>query len=100
MLASPDAWHVGSACGTEAHAVAVASGVDVQIDDPVAYVAAFGARIPDARPSLALDLRAGRRTEIDVLNGAVATRGAAVGVAAPVNEIVASLVRARERLAV
>ena len=79
VLASPHAWQVASACGTEAHAVAVASGVDVQIDDPVAYVAAFGARIAGARPSLALDLRAGRRTEIDVLNGAVATRAVAVG---------------------
>jgi 2-dehydropantoate 2-reductase len=99
VLASPHAWHVASACGVEAHAVAVASGVDVQIDDPVAYVAAFGGRIPAARPSLALDLRAGRRTEIDVLNGAVAARARAVGVAVPVNAIVASLVRARERLA-
>ena len=96
VLASKDAWQVASACGTEAHAVAVASGVDVQIDDPVAYVAAFGARIAGARPSLALDLRAGRRTEIDVLNGAVATRAVAVGLTAPVNETITALVRARE----
>ena len=70
VLADPDAWHVAAACGSEAHAVAVASGVDLQIEDPVAYVAAFGARIAGARPSLALDLRARRRTEVDVLNGA------------------------------
>ena len=99
VLADPDAWHVASACGAEAHAVAVASGVDLGIDDPVAYVAAFGERIAGARPSLALDLRAGRRTEIDVLNGAIADRAPAVGVEAPVNAVVADLVRARERLA-
>ena len=97
VLADPDAWYVASSCGSEAHAVALASGVDVQIDDPIAYVAAFGARISGARPSLALDLRAGRPTEIDVLNGAVAARAAAVGVDAPVNATVAALVRARER---
>lgn len=99
VLADPNAWEVASACGVEAHAVAVASGVDVGIDDPVRYVADFGSRIPDARPSLALDLRAGRRTEIDVLNGAVAGRAPAVGVAAPVNRVVTALVRARERAA-
>ncbi len=98
VLADPDAWHVAAACGSEAHAVAVASGVDLQIEDPVAYVAAFGARIAGARPSLALDLRARRRTEVDVLNGAVADRAPAVGVEAPVNAAVAELVRARERL--
>jgi 2-dehydropantoate 2-reductase len=98
VLADPDAWRVASACGTEAHAVAVASGVDLGIDDPVAYVAAFGERIADARPSLALDLRAGRRTEVDVLNGAIADRARTVGVAAPVNAVVADLVRACERL--
>ena len=89
---------MAAACGSEAHAVAVASGVDVQIEDPVGYVAAFGARIAGARPSLALDLRARRRTEVDVLNGAVADRAPAVRVEAPVNAAVADLVRARERL--
>ena len=97
VLADPSAWSVAAACGTEAHAVAGASGVDVAIDDPVGYVAAFGARLESARPSLALDLRAGRRTEIDVLNGAVVDRAEAVGLAAPVNATVTALVRARER---
>ena len=98
VLADADAWRIASACGTEAHAVGVASGVDLRIEDPVAYVAAFGARIAGARPSLALDLRAGRPTEVDVLNGAIAARAPAVGVEAPVNTVVAELVRARERL--
>lgn len=98
VLDHPDARRVASACGTEAHAVALASGVDLGIDDPVAYVEAFGRRLAGARPSLALDLRAGRPTEIDVLNGAVADRAVAVGLEAPVNATLAALVRARERL--
>ena len=97
VLADANAWSVAAACGFEAHAVALASGVDVGIDDPVEYVAAFGARLAGARPSLALDLRAGRPTEIDVLNGAIADRAAALGLEAPVNAIVAALVRTRER---
>ena len=97
VLADPSAWSVAAACGTEAHAVALASGVDVAVDDPVEYVAAFGERLAGARPSLALDLRSGRRTEIDVLNGAVVDRAAAAGLEAPVNATVAALVRAREQ---
>ena len=96
VLADANAWSVAATCGSEAHAVAVASGVDVGIDDPVEYVAAFGARLAGARPSLALDLRAGRPTEIDVLNGAIADRAVALCLEAPVNATVAALVRARE----
>ncbi len=46
----------------------------------------------DKPPSLLLDLRAGRRlTEVDWLNGAVARQAARVGVAAPVNRCLASV---------
>ena len=48
------------------------SGVELGFDDPVAYVRAFGEKIPGARPSMLLDLhgRAARR-EIDFINGAI-----------------------------
>ena len=51
-------------------------------------------RIAGARgrkpPSLLLDLRAGKgRTEVDVLNGAVAATGRSLGVPAPVNAVFA-----------
>lgn len=48
------------------------------------------------RSSMLQDVEAGRRTEIDYLNGAVVRLGEARGLAAPVNAAVASLVRARE----
>jgi 2-dehydropantoate 2-reductase len=57
---------------------------------------AFGEKIPGARPSMLLDHLAGRRSEIDVINGAVPRVGAEVGVPAPINETVVALVRARE----
>lgn len=97
VLADPDAWAVASSCAREGYDVAVALGVELSFDDPVAYVAAFGSKIPAAHPSLVLDLRAGRRTEIDVINGEIPRAGHEVGVAAPVNDVVASLVRALER---
>lgn len=96
VLADPDAWQVASGCAREAYAVARAKGVKVDIDDPVAYVRAFGEKIPGARPSMLLDHMAGRRSEIDVINGAVPRVGAEVGVPTPVNATVVALVRARE----
>jgi 2-dehydropantoate 2-reductase len=96
VLADPGAWAVASRCASEAYEVAGALGIELSFDDPVAYARAFGSRIPDARPSLALDLRAGRRTEIDVINGAIPRVGQSLGIATPVNETVTALVRALE----
>ena len=61
----------------------MASGVAVGFDDPVAYAAAFGERIRDARPSMLLDRLAGRPTEIDAINGAIPPRAAALGLDGP-----------------
>ncbi len=97
VLADPDAFSVAAACAREAYAVARAKGIAVDIDDPVAYVRAFGEKIPGARPSMLLDHMAGKRCEIDVINGAVPRVGAEVGVPAPVNTTLVALIRARER---
>ena len=96
VCASPDALAVSSACATEAHTVARAKDIAVDIDDPVAYIVNFAAKIPDARPSMLLDHLAGRRSEIDVINGAIPREGARVGVPTPVNDIVCALIRAKE----
>jgi 2-dehydropantoate 2-reductase len=96
VIKDPDAWKVASGCASEAYAVAKAKGVKVDIDDPVAYVRAFGEKIPGARPSMLLDHMAQRRSEIDVINGAVPRVGAELGVPTPVNATVTALVRARE----
>jgi ketopantoate reductase len=48
------------------------------------------------RSSILQDVEAGRRTEIDYLNGAVVRMGKARGIATPCNDKVASLVRSRE----
>ena len=89
-------WRVSSGCASEAYAVARAQGIALSFEDPVAHVRAFGAKMPDARPSMLLDHLAGRRSEVDAINGAIPDLGAEFGVPTPYNEVVSALVRALE----
>jgi 2-dehydropantoate 2-reductase len=59
-------------------------------------VLALGAAMREASSSTAQDLRAGRPTEIDALNGYVARRADALGLAAPVNRTLHTLVKLLE----
>jgi 2-dehydropantoate 2-reductase len=96
VVADANAWSIASACAAEAYSVARAKGIGLDFDDPVAYVTNFAAKIPNARPSMLLDHMAGRRCEIDVINGAIPREGARAGVPTPVNDVVCALIRARE----
>ena len=95
VLADPQAWSVASGCAREVFAVARARGIHLDIEEPVAYARAFGETIPGARPSLLLDVLAGRPCEIDVINGAIGPAARSVGLEAPINDMVAALVRAK-----
>jgi 2-dehydropantoate 2-reductase len=97
VIEDRDAWQVASGCATEAFQVARARGIQLDFDDPVAYVRAFGMKIPNARPSMLLDHMAGRMSEIEAINGAIPVAAKAAGVAAPYNEVISALVRAKER---
>ena len=77
--------------------MARARGVRLDFDDPVAYVRAFGMKIPQARPSMLLDLMEKRASEIDAINGAIGPAARAVELSAPCNEAISALVRAEER---
>ena len=96
VQACPDAWSVARACAREADAVARARGIALGFEDVDRYVHEFGANMPGARPSMLLDHLAGRRSEIDAINGAVPVEAARVGLTAPVNDTVSKLVRGKE----
>jgi 2-dehydropantoate 2-reductase len=51
----------------------------------------------NTKPSMLQDLEAGRGTEVDVVNGGVAARARAHGIATPLNDRVVELVHAMER---
>ena len=62
-------------------------------DNLVPRVLAYGA---DHRSSMVQDMEAGRLTEIDTLNGAVAQLGIEHGVATPTHDAIIALIKARE----
>ncbi len=80
-----------------AEAAAVAAGEGVAVGDPWALVEAAGRATAANRNSMLQDLDAGRPTEIDAIAGALLRRAAERGIAVPLTETIARLVRARER---
>jgi 2-dehydropantoate 2-reductase len=98
VMEDADTWSIAWQCATEAFTVARAQRIELSFEDPLAWVRAFGEAIPGASPSMLLDLRAGRSTEIDVINGAIPPLAAKLGLDAPVNRTVSALVRVIERV--
>jgi 2-dehydropantoate 2-reductase len=96
VMNNETSWEVARKCSEEAIAVAKARGVRLDVGDPIEHVRKLGSKIPNARPSMLLDATLKRRCEVDAINGAVVEEGRRLGVATPVNETVANLIRARE----
>jgi len=96
LFANPDSRKVALGCMLEAHAVGVAQGINFSFDDAVAYGLKFAALMPHANPSMRLDHLAGKRSEIDAINGMVPVLGQRLGIATPYNDTLVALVRATE----
>ena len=76
--------------------MAAAKGIELAYDDPVRWVSDFAGKIPNARPSMYQDLLAGRRSEIDSIQGGVVVEGEKVGVPTPTCALMVRLVKALE----
>ncbi|MCX5899267.1 MAG: 2-dehydropantoate 2-reductase, partial [Proteobacteria bacterium] len=55
-------------------------------------------RTYDHHPSMLQDMRRGKKTEIDALNGAVVAMGAELGIDVPYNWTITQLIKAKELL--
>ena len=97
VMNDPDLAKLSGACAAEGFAVANKKGIKLGFDDPVAYIRDFGSKIPNARPSVLLDLMLKKKSEIDVINGSIPRVAKELGLNAPVNEMVTALVKAKER---
>lgn len=78
-----------------AEVVAVARAEGVMLPAPIGDMMLLVTRsdFPDTEPSMLQDVRAGRSTEVDILQGAVVARGARHGVETKVMSTLASLLR-------
>jgi len=82
----------------EAVAAARALGYDIDEAERVAYIHQLLERAGPTRGSMLQDFEAGRRTEIDVINGAVVRAADETGVPAPLNRAFVALVKGWESL--
>jgi len=83
----------------EAVAVAKAHGMILPFADPLAHVREVCVRTASNRASMLQDILRGRRTEIDVINGAIVEKGRAASIPTPVNRLITELVKALEETA-
>ena len=86
----------------EIFTIAKAHQVPLFWNTPEDYLNHFYTRLlPPTRnhhPSMLQDIRRGKRTEIDALNGAIVSLGKKAGIATPVNETITKLIKAKEQL--
>jgi len=91
-----DAAAVATDAAREVARVATAAGVDVDESAAVGALRSVAGDTADNASSTLQDVRAGRRTEVDAIHGAVVERADEHGVDAPVNRTLAGLLRAWE----
>lgn len=81
----------------EAVAVARAGGVDIDAGERIETIRANLRNGGSGKASMLQDLEAGRRTEIDVINGAIVRAADEHGIATPVNRALLAIVKGLER---
>ena len=81
----------------ETVAVAVAQDLHVDLDERRSAIHAVLDRAGDGKPSMLQDVLAGRKTEIETVNGAVVAAGTEHGVPVPLNQAMVALVHGLER---
>jgi 2-dehydropantoate 2-reductase len=80
----------------EAVAVAQALGYDIDFDERITTILALLAKAGPSKASMLQDVEAERRTEVDVINGAVVKAADEVGVDVPINRALFQLIKGWE----
>ncbi|MFC1504182.1 ketopantoate reductase family protein [Spirochaetota bacterium] len=96
ILTSPSASILMEQAVTEAHKIAKAKNIPILYDDPLAKVRDVCTRTAHNRSSMLQDVERRKKTEIDAINKAVYTHGRKMKLSAPVNEMLAGIVKAVE----
>jgi 2-dehydropantoate 2-reductase len=99
LAENPDARMLMASAVAEAAAVAKARGIRLPYEDPLDRTLAVALTTAANRSSMLQDVLRGSPTEIDAINGAVEREGRRLGIATPVNSMLAALVRALDATA-
>jgi 2-dehydropantoate 2-reductase len=97
LLRRPEAEHLMRRAAQECAAVAAARGIALPFPDAAGQACEVARLTAVNRSSMLQDVRRGAPTEVEAINGAVVRWGEALGVPAPVNEMLLRLVRASHR---
>ncbi len=81
----------------EAVEVVSAAGMDFDFDEVFKNVIDIALETGENRASMLADVTNRRRTEVDMINGAVVSEAAKVGMEAPLNALITNLIHAKER---
>ena len=80
----------------EAVSVAESLGYDIEFEERITTILALLEKAGPSKASMLQDFEAGRRTEIDVINGAVVRAAEEKGVAVPINRALVQLIKGWE----
>ena len=92
----PNAWNITCALISELCAAATADGYPFDAAEQTDRIKKHLQAAPGGYTSIYADLKAGRRTEVDFINGAVVAAAKKRGIPAPTHELIVNLVHAME----
>ena len=97
IMTDPNISTISRNAATEAWEIANALNIILDIPDPVKHVQEFASRMPEAKPSVLLDVEAGRASEVDMINGAIPREASKISLTAPINDTLNQLVLSLEQ---
>lgn len=99
LLDYPETKNILSMAVKEAIKVCRARGIKVIYEDPIGKVESVCKKTATNISSMLQDIKNGRKTEIEAINGAIVSEGSGMGVPTPINMVLTDLVMAIEKTA-
>jgi len=96
LLDHPDITEIMNAAVDEAAEVARVKGIMLSNEDPAAHARQVAEATAENQSSMLQDILKGKKTEIDMINGAIVREGNETGVKTPVNRTLTALIRFME----
>jgi len=96
IASDPGLREAANRLAAEVVAVANAQRIALELGDVTSAIEDVAIATGANHSSMLVDLESGQRTEIDAINGAVVNEGRRLGIPTPANDLMATLVRARE----